>query len=829
MGALRLGWRLLTRRDLLQAFVVVALPMAVLLALFMTVRSLTLSPSQYSDSKFGRFAGLVELGYTARTSSHLPPAGIVREVDAYAPQGQSVLVVSSYGLTFAGMPRFTGANYIEADWAQHPFGREFTVLAGRMPRRVGEIAVARGLFAKPLGRVVTAASGNARFRIVGVIRDRFSRESSDVLGAPGTWASFDWRQLNQDGFSVDPTVEILGDFHDWGRLALLSANYQSRNSVGGGTGLVTVNNRALVAANPPESFVQSEPLLYRAPAAVLAALCPLLLLGLRGRRAARWTGILRATGVRNANAAIAVMGGSAALVLVALPVGAVLGEAFGLVVRPLVNQFSNEPLSPPATVLAESLRFAVVAISVTLAVSVAVSSQQRMHSVRELLAWRLPARLVVGARWVAILFAVCALIFFAATGKQGTNNTEVSVTVTVATCFALPDLLHAMRRTSENRGVRWRLVTSRLMIDLSKSCAACATLIVALGPFVALSAESAANQAFQRAAWDYQIPLGQVAVESPPGGKSHLVDQRGVKLIEHATEQQPVPIMELSSSPYYAANPRYAMLAPDGNAPQQGQSLLAVNSVTALRDLLGSRLTARAAAVAASGGVLEFGPAPARAPIGMVQEASQGLALRSLTAPQAVASIENDHGWALQGTGFILVAAARRLRLPMYTYYDAFTHISSAENRKLTRVISGAGLPPQELLQPSPFQAVPEPPALTYGRYGILLLLAAVMMTAMGSTTRSLDRESRSLVAIGVSRTWTRRALALQSLALTVIGLLGGMLVGAISFGIYTARISGAPVVVPTVELASVAGGAAAIAVLTTWICSRRLASRRSS
>jgi hypothetical protein len=828
-GALRLGWRLLTRRDLLQALAVVAIPMAILLTLFMTVSSLTLSPSQYSASKFGRFAGLVELGGTPKTSSHLPPESVVREFAAYAPAGQSALVVSSYDVTFAGMPAFTGTNYIEADWARQPFGQEFTVLAGRMPRRAGEIAVARGLVSKPLGRVVTAVSSHARLRIVGVISDRFSRVSSDVLAAPGTWASFDWRRLNRGGFSVDPTAQILGNFHSWDRLAVLSARYQASNRGGGGSDFETVNNRALVAANPPESFVQSEPLLYRVPATALAALCPLLLLGLRGRRARRWTGILRATGVRTVSADVAVMGGSALLVLVAVPVGAILGEVLGLLVRPLVNQVGNEPLSPPASVLAESVRFAAVAIAVTLAASVAMSSQQRLRSVREMLVRRPPARLVTGARWIVILLAVCAVSFFASTGESGTNNTQASVMLAVAACLAIPDLLQVIRRASRGRGVRWRLVSSRLMIDVAKSCAVCATLVVGLGPFVALSSENTANQAFQRASWDYQIPLGQVAVGSPPGGKSHLVDQQASKLVQHATGQQPIQVMELSSSPYYAVNPRYAMLAPDGRAPQQGQSLLAVNSLAALRQLLGTRLTPRAAAVAAGGGVLQFGPAPARAPIGIVQEANQGVALRRLTAPKAVASIENDHGWAEQGTGFVLASTARRLRLPMYTYYDAFTHISSAESRKLTKIMAAAGLPPQVLLQPSAFQAASEPPALVYGRYGILLLLAVVMTIAIGSTARSLRKESRSLVAIGVRGSWARRALALQSLTLTVIGLLGGLLVGGISFGIYTARIPGAPVAVPAVQLAIVAGGAIMIAMLTTWVFGRRLTPRQSS
>jgi len=828
MTVIRLGRRLLARGDVMAAFAVVAAPMAVLLATYMTISALTLSPSQYANSQFGRFAGLVELGSTRQTRSHLPAVAVLREIRSLAPAGQSALVIRSYDLGFNGMSQYRGANYIEADWARLPFPGEFTVLAGRMPRRAGQIAVAQGLFPHPLGKIVTAASGNARLKVVGVIRDRFSRASADVLAAPGTWATFNWHNLNRQGFSVDPTVEMLGNFHDWARLARISATYQAHNLVGGGGALVTVSNRRLVAADPPQSFVQTEPLLYRVPEAVVAALCPLLLLALRGRRARRWAGVLRATGVRNGRATAAILGGSLLLVICALPAGAVLGEALGLVVRPLADGLSNQPLSPPASVLPGAARFAAIAAVAGLAAAVAVSAHHRVRSVRELLVLRPSPRVRASARWFGVLLLACVSAFLGSAQPSGTNNAEVSVALTLAACLLIPDLLHGLLQACRRSGLRWRLVTRRLMVDLPKSCAVCATLVVGFGPFVALSAEHTANLVSQRRNWDYEIPPGEVAVQSTPGGDSHHVDRAALRLIVRATGQNPIPIMALSSSALYNANPRYAMLAPGGRAPQQGQALLAVGSVAALRELLGTRLTAQGASVVAGGGVLEFGPAPARAPIGLVQETNQGVALRRATVPVAVASIPNDHGWAEQTTGFTLTSTARRLRLPMYTYFDAFTDISSAENRALARVIEQAGLPIQVLLQPSPFQSEPLPPALVYGRYGVLALLLVVMVVSLGATARSLRRESRSLLAIGLRSSWARGALVRQSLTMVIVGLVLGLLVGMVAYGIYTVRIPGAPAVFPSEAMTIVGGGALVIAVLTTWLSARQLSPRGS-
>lgn len=833
MGALRLGRRLVGRRDLVQALVIVATPMAVLLALFMTIHALTLSPAQLSDMSFGRFAGSVFLPGTTKTLDGTPPRTVISEVRRDAPAGESAVVLSSSDLRWDQLPRFQNNNvsYVEADWAKRPYGNRFSVLAGRMPRRLGEVAVTGGLLAAPLGHVLTAASGNIRLKVVGVIRDRFARSSRQVLGAAGTWASFDWHKLNRSGFELGSGVLVLGNFRHWAKLASLSERYQQRYTGGFvGTG---VNNRSTVAANPPQSYVEREALVYRVPASAIAVLCPLLLLGLRGRRARRWAAILRAIGVRPGRSALAVTGGSIAVALIAIPVGAVAGELVGLLAR--LAPLANGPLSPPVSVLGETARFAVAAAVAMLAAGLTIAFRQRGYSVQQLLARRPPARLMLTARLVVLLVSVAGIAYLAPGLKAGSNSITVNALAAVAVCLVIPDVLAGLRRVSAGRGVRWRLVTGRLMIDRGKSVAVCAALIACVGPFVAISAERAAEHAREQATRALLIPPGQVAVGTLPRSAVDRIDPRALAITKRVTGQQPIEITQLVASRNLYSDPPSAILAPNGRAPQTSNfaPLLGVPSVAALRQLLGDNLTAHAATVAARGGVVHFdgfGEAvPSPAPIGLGRVGTPGVRLPKTTPPVEVASIANDHAWSSQGSGFILNSTARRLGLPMHAHLAAFTHIIPETTKEIAGALRKAGLPVQALLQTEPFQYQPEPAGLLFGRYSMLALLAVLMTVALGSTARSLRDDSRSLIAIGLRRSWARRALALQSVTLTVIGLLGGILAGAVSVGIYVAQEPMDTVAIPVGQLAILITGSIAIAVLTASLASRRLTPRKPS
>lgn len=831
MKVLGLGRRLIGRRDMVQAVAIVAAPMAVLLALFMTIHALTLSPTQQSDMLFGRYAGAVQLSGTTHTLTGAPPRSVINEVRGEAPEGQSAVVLNSPDLRFDELGRFNNALYLEADWPERPYGERFSLLRGQLPRQPGEIAVADGLFNRPLGRVLSADSGNIKLRVVGVIRDRFARSSAQVLGAAGTWAAFDWHRLNRAGFSMGANVEVLGNFPNWDKVEGIVRRYQERISPGSSNPTIFAN-RSTVAANPPQSFVEQEPLAYRAPATALAVLCPLLLLGLRGRRARRWTAILRAIGVRPGRSAAAVAAGSIVLALGAIPVGAVTGELLGLLVR--LVPLSNGPLSPPVSVFVETARFAVVAAVALLAAGLLTAVRQRGHNVRELLARRPSARLILGARFTGALIAVVGIVYMVPEVHPGTNNIAISILATLAVCLLVPDVLTALRRASTGHGVRWRLVSSRLLIDRGKSAAVCAALIACIGPFVAISGERAAGQALERATRVLQIPEGQVAVGRPPRAGFDRVDPRALEITKRVTSQRPIEVTQITQGRNYYASPAVAVVAPRGRAPGLQPALLGVPSVAALRHLLGDSLTARASAVVADGGVLHFdnfGSVPVRAPLGMFHYQREGTRLRNTTPEVPIASIPNDHAWSSQGSGFLLNSTARQLGLPTHVHLSVFSHITPAKTKQITGALRRAGLPVNVLIQTQPFQLAPEPAGLFFWRYGMLALLAVLMTVALTSSARSLRKESRSLVAIGLRRSWAQRALALQSAILTVIGVLGGIIVGAVSVGIYAARQPQPmfAVVVPVGQLAILVGGSIVIAVLTALLASRGLTPRKAS
>jgi hypothetical protein len=513
----------------------------------------------------------------------------------------------------------------------------------------------------------------------------------------------------------------------------------------------------------------------------------------------------------------------------ALPTGAIAGELLGLLFRLIAAQLSSEPLSPPASVLAESARFAGLTGITLIAASLITAALQRDRSVRELLQRRPSQRVVLVGRLLGVALAIGGIVFIVPGVQPGDNTSSISILAAIAVCLLVPDLLVALRRASAGRGVRWRLVSNRLIIDRGKSCAVCAALIGCVGPFVALSAENAANASAQRATWDYQIPPGQVAIGKTPGGRIDRVDTDGVKVVERVTHQRPLQIAQLTAGTDTYSDPAIAVVAPEGRAPELQPSLLGVPSVTALRELLGKNLTRHAEVVVAEGGVLHFGAAPSRAPIGLSHDQNDGTSLATVTSAIPVAAIPSDHAWELQGSGFVLDSTARRLHLPLHVHLAVFNHISSAQTRTISSALRAAGVPIQALIQPRPFELIPEPAGLIYGRYGMLLLLAVLMTIALGSTARSLQKESRSLVAIGLRGSWARTALALQCAALTIIGLLGGLAVGAVSIVLYSLRLEGEPVVVPINELAILTAGSIVIAGTTGWLASRRLAPRKSS
>ncbi|MGH2842038.1 MAG: FtsX-like permease family protein, partial [Solirubrobacteraceae bacterium] len=669
------------------------------------------------------------------------------------------MVLSSPTLPFDAFPLGEGpvVFYLEADWAQHPYGTEYTLLSGRMPRKPGQVVVSAGMFKHPLGRTVTAASGDVRLHIVGVIRDRFDTSDSarEVLAAAGTWASFDWTKLRRANFAaVTPEVEVLGDFRDWAQLAGIAIRYSAAQHIGDVSGTSLVFNRAMLAAYPMQSSVVAEPLVYKAPSLALAVLLPLLLLGLRARRTRRWSGTLRAIGVRPRTASLAVSGGTLALLVAAILVGVAGGEALGLLVRVLLAPRESQPLSPPASIVGQALRLAGVMVVVTVAVAAVAAEQQRGSSVRQLLARRPSGTVMAGLRWTLVAFAIAALVFIIPGSKPGSGGAAISVLVTVAVCLPLVDVFTLVRRLSAGRGLRLRLATSRLMMERFQCGAVCAAIVICVGPFIALSVNHAGYQQSQASSWDGWMPQGQVAIRAPNGAKFDRPDPRALQATEKLTGEKPIKISSLST--LNLDNPTSGEAVVGGGTQP---ALLAVDSVSALRRLLPGVLTAADVRIFAAGGVLHFeaaGPVPRRAPIRIVNQPrrERGSTRRPDTPMVNVASIPSDHAWEQQTSGFVLPSVARgwHLPVPIHVSQEAFTHITASMQNRIEKAIMSAGAPITSLSVRQPYQYLPEPSGLVFGRYAVLLLLLVTMAAALGSTARSLRKESRSLVAIGVRR-----------------------------------------------------------------------------
>ncbi len=828
---LRLGRRLVGRRDLFQAFAVVSLPLALLLATFIGVQALTLSVGQQSNYEFGRFDGAVSLGSAETGLTKLPPAELIRGVRRFAPVGRSAVVVSTNDLPFDAFPDGF-VFYREANWAQHPFGTEYTLISGQMPRMPGQVAVAAGMFKNPLGRTITAASGDVRLRVVGVVRDQFAdtRSAREVLAAPGTWASFDWVRLRRAGFAaVSPEVEVLGDFRNWPRLDSIALRYSAAQRTGDPSGLPLAFNRAMLAAYPVmQSSIASEPLVYKAPSLALAVLCPLLLLGLRARRARRWSGTLQAIGVRSRAASLAVSSGTLALLAIAIVLGVLGGEGLGVLARALLAPRESQPLSPTASIAGQTLRLSGVMIVVAVAVVAATAEQQRGASVRNLLARRPPRRIMTALRWTLAALAALALVYVVPGSPPGSEGTIIAVLVTTAVCLPIADVFTVLRRLSVGHGLRFRLATSRLMMDRFQCSAVCAATVICVGPFVALSVSHAGYERAQASQWDGWLPARQVAIVAPNGATFDRPDQRALLITERITREQPTKVAALMAVNLDHPATGYAIV---GNGLQP--PLFAVDSATAIRRLLPGVLTSADIKLFAEGGVLHFashGAVGRRAAIRIVDQPrrEQEQTRRSDTALVNVASIQSDHGWDSQTSGFVLDSVARRWQLPIHVSQNAFTNVSVHMQNQLQKAITDTGVPISSLSVHVPYRYNPEPEGLVFGRYAVLLLMIATMIAALGSTARSLRKESRSLVAIGVPRSWAWGAVAMQSALMTAIGLAGGFVIAAVTVWLTTVR-KGYAVAVPVSPLVVLVLAAITIAIATAAVTSIRLRPRRSS
>lgn len=186
----RLARRLARSRALARSVAIVFVAALLVMAMFVTLRTLSLSGEQVADNELGRFGAKV--GYGSGVSL-LPGDDTFladlrsRVRDAGATDAEIVLSATDVQLNTTPARNVTA---LETDWTSRPYPERYELLSGRWPSRPGEVAVTEpGDVRTPVGKTLTVL-GDVRLKVVATVDDR-AADTTNLLLGPGTWAGLD--------------------------------------------------------------------------------------------------------------------------------------------------------------------------------------------------------------------------------------------------------------------------------------------------------------------------------------------------------------------------------------------------------------------------------------------------------------------------------------------------------------------------------------------------------------------------------------------------------------------------------------------------------------
>ena len=801
-----------------------------LLAMFVALETLALSGSQVVERDLGRFGASVGYGTIV-----IPPGdgGVVEDLlraarNAGATDAMVLLSAADVQLAVGGTGgRPRELTLQEAAWASRPFPDRYVLLEGRWPRRAGEIVVTDpdDVSAAP-GAELPALGGEVRFRVVGTADDSYARTSS-LLAAPGTWRTIRAELAERFPLLQAQPVLFWSGSSESRVVATFAAVAATRSGADADPGAVeaTLSTRDVLAATRRESWISRVPAGYTVPSLLLPIGAVLLAFGLNDRRFRRSLDVLVALGIRRSLGVASLSLAAGAWCLLAACSGAAAGTGLGLAVRSLIAHLRGLPAGPVTDLAGPYLRL-VGAVGIGAAIAgLLLLYSSRVAPAPRAAPTACPERQGrwQGTRHLLAVAVLCATVVLALEVDSSAEAMIVAGVLTAGLLLLVPESIDLLLRVLPERGPRTRLGRRQLMGDRQRAAAAVGFLALMIGGslgYVTLLDTMIRTVDEQR--YPDVLP-GQM-----------MVADRGSLLLP--PPEQVLSAVEGSGLP--GGRPRLDLrylheLDRAGNPRQSAslegtiQSILALDSVEQVEQLLGHPLTSSQAAVVNGGGLLVWADTPYATDR---STGSQRLVVTSgdarirppVEVPAATVDVDKVR-WRMGTSGVLLTSTARRLRLPITTGATMYTGVSASEGRALQDAVMRAGLDARtiQLYRPAP-PAVP-PAALVATAAGLVVAVLVASLLATHGQGRTLRGYLGRLISIGLPIRWARHVLLYQQAVIVALATLIGLLIAIPPVIIATLRISGFVLSVPWTQVLILLASIYAATCLAALHASRRL------
>lgn len=771
---LRLARRLIRSRELARSASIVFVAGLAIMAMFVTLRTLSLSGSQIADRDLGRFGASVGYG-----SIVLPPgedqfAPDVRAQALRAGLTDSEVMLSASSTQLATTPA-RSVPMLEASWQDQPFPDRYELLSGRWPTRPGEVVLT-----EPQDAPATAdgtlplLGGKVTFTVVGTAEDQFAR-TTNLLVAPGTWASLD-PSLAQ-GFPVlgaQPLLLWSGGDAESAVTAFTTAigDYTRRSPTAteGADALVvggTLRFREQLLERPERTSIERTPAGYTIPSLLLPVAAVLLVFGLNNRRFRQTSTRLVAVGVRPAAATAALTIAASAWCAAAAAAGAIVGTAIGGVARTVIAQLRDWPpgpieglATPPLQLLALVILTSVCAGAALARRKERVSSAVAHRSRSESQTTSTAKRHIRDARHLLAVAAWCATVAYAVRVDSPPKAMILTGVLTLAVLLVIPDVLDLVLRVLPEGGPRRRLALRQLAADRLRAGAIVAILTVLLGASMGfLTLLDTLIRTTDQQAYPDALP-GQVLLADrasstlpPPAALLRAVEASGVA--------DGLPRAELA---YLFTTDESGIPTRSVTRDGHNGNLLAVETAGQVELLIGHSLNPTQRAVLAEGGLLVWADAPDAPTSNTRLAVKEGdkITSRSPELPAATVDVPLVE-WRTGTDGVTLRSTANSLNLPTPRSTPLIiTEVSDSAAKAMQEAVGRAGIDAQAVRIYVP----PKPPvpaaALLATAVGLVILVLTAVFAATRAQTRTLRGYLTRLVSIGIPPNWARHVLLYQ-------------------------------------------------------------------
>jgi hypothetical protein len=812
---LRLARRFTRSQALARSTMIVFISALFVMAMFITLKTLSLSGAQVADRDVGRFDASVGYG-----SVVLPPGddifgATLRERAIAAGASEAILVLSATDVQLPTTPA-RDVTMLEADWQSRPYPARYQLLSGRWPNHPGEVIVTEPEdVAAVAGETMPVLGGRVKLQIVGTANDRYAN-TTNLLVAPGTWDSIDPKLV--DGFrslGAQPFLLWAGEERD----AVMAAFTAAAQDWASRTGAASADPDAVTASlmtrqdllvQPEKTWVERTPAGYTVPSLLLPVGAVLLVFGLNSRRFRITVASLVSLGVRPVNAVAGLTLAAMAWCLAAAALGALAGTAIGVGVRALIAQLRDRPPGPIDALAAPTLRLLALILLTGLCASLVLLHERRgaAHPTtqrgrrRRWISAPVVVRRARDARHLLAVAAWCATAVYASQVDSTAKAMILAGVVTAAVLLVIPDVVGLLLRVLPESGPRRRLTRRQLAADPRRVGAALTALTVLLG----------ASLSFFTLLSTIIKTLDQQAFPDVLPGQVLLADRASITL-----PPRPEVLQAADTSGTLSGLPRlelgYAFTTDDttGNVTRSATrsdqigSLLAVETPAQAEQLIGHRLDPAQSSTLTSGGLLIWAdaPDPPKGPAARTRlDIRSGDALLGRTPDLPAASVTVDLAdWRGGTDGVLLRSTGQNLGLPLRAGPIMVTGVSDEQAKVLQDAVGRAGMDARSVRIYVPPPSPIPPAAVLVTAVGLALLALAAVLAATRAQARTLRSYLARLVAIGIPPSWAKHVLLYQHGILIVVSSLLGLIIALIPTTILAYRVPGFILSIPWGQL----------------------------